>query len=121
MNLRHQPRRWFLALFLLPTVALAIWIERSQAWHPLAAWWASCNLATFPTWAYDKWQARRNGWRVPEATLHTIAILGGAPASLLALKLLRHKTLKPSFQRLYWILNALQAAALIYWLARRNA
>lgn len=119
MSLRKHPRRWFLALYLVPASALAVWIERTQAWHPVAAWWVASNLFTFPIWAYDKWQARRAGWRVPEASLHTIAILGAAPASLLAQRLLRHKTLKPLFRRLYWTLTVLQLAGCIYWFGLR--
>jgi uncharacterized membrane protein YsdA (DUF1294 family) len=120
VSIRQQPRRWYLILHLVPSIALAVWIERTQAWHPVAAWWVACNLMVFPIWAYDKWQARRDGWRVPEASLHTIAILGAAPASLVAQKLLRHKTLKPVFQWLYWTLTVAQVAGCIYWFGVRQ-
>ena len=46
---------------------------------------------------------------------NNIAILGAAPASLAAMELLRHKTRKPWFRRLYWFLTVLQAAGLGYW------
>lgn len=115
MGPKSDPRRWFFALFLVPALALAAWLWRAQDWAPLAAWWVACNGCVLPVWAYDKWQAGRGGWRVPEATLHGIAIVGGAPASLVVMELLRHKTRKPWFRRLYWFLTTLQAAALGYW------
>ena len=99
----------------MPTVGLGFWLTRSLEWPLVAAWWTSCNAFVLPLWAYDKWQARRGGWRVPEATLHTVAVLGGAPVALLSMTLLRHKTQKPAFRRLYWFICALQVAALGYW------
>ena len=40
----------------------------------------------------DKSRARKNGRRVSEATLFTLASLGGAPVMLLSMLLIRHKT-----------------------------
>ena len=40
----------------------------------------------------DKQFARKNLWRVPEATLFTAALLGGSIGSLAGMYLFRHKT-----------------------------
>lgn len=40
----------------------------------------------------DKRRAQKNRWRIPEATLMTIAALGGSLGSLLGMQLFRHKT-----------------------------
>ena len=45
----------------------------------------------------DKCKAKKNAWRIPEATLLTIAALGGSLGSLLGMQLFRHKTKKPRF------------------------
>ena len=45
----------------------------------------------------DKRRAQKKLWRVPEATLFTIAILGGSIGVLLGMRLFRHKTRKPRF------------------------
>ena len=45
----------------------------------------------------DKQKARKNLWRIPEATLLTVAILGGSVGSLLGMRLFHHKTRKPKF------------------------
>ena len=78
----------------------------------LLAYLALINLTTFLTYAYDKHAARKHKRRTPERTLHTLALLGGSPAALLAQQTLRHKTVKRSFQLVYWLIVALQAAAI---------
>ncbi len=45
----------------------------------------------------DKLAAQKGRWRVPEKTLLTLGILGGAAAELLTMKLIRHKTKHPTF------------------------
>ncbi len=45
----------------------------------------------------DKLRAKKNLWRIPEATLLTTAILGGSLGCLLGMKLFRHKTRKAKF------------------------
>lgn len=45
----------------------------------------------------DKCKAKKNAWRIPEATLLTVAALGGSLGSLLGMRLFRHKTKKPRF------------------------
>ena len=45
----------------------------------------------------DKLRAKKNLWRIPEATLIGVAALGGSLGCLLGMRLFRHKTLKPKF------------------------
>ena len=45
----------------------------------------------------DKGKARRNAWRIPEATLMGIAALGGSVGVLAGMYLFRHKTKHPKF------------------------
>ena len=40
----------------------------------------------------DKWKAKHNRWRIKEATLMTVAALGGSVGSLLGMYTVRHKT-----------------------------
>ena len=56
----------------------------------------------------DKRRAQKKLWRVPEATLFTIAILGGSIGVLLGMRLFRHKTRKPRFYIGIPLLLALQ-------------
>ena len=73
------------------------------------------DLATFVGYGFDKRAARRGWRRIPEATLHLLALAGGTPAAFLAQRLLRHKTRKPRFQIAFWLIAALQLAALLGW------
>lgn len=55
------------------------------------------NLAAALVTVLDKKRARLNKRRVPEKTLWTLAVLGGSPAMLVTMHLIRHKTQHKSF------------------------
>lgn len=75
--------------------------------------YTAMSLATFITYALDKRAARRGGWRVAENTLHGLALLCGWPGALLAQELLRHKSAKPAFRRLFWLTVALNVLGFV--------
>ena len=52
----------------------------------LLAYLLLINIITYFTYAADKTKARQNKWRIPERTLILLALLGGSPAALLAMK-----------------------------------
>lgn len=78
----------------------------------IAAAYLSLGIITFAVYAWDKAAARRGAWRVPEATLHVLAVLGGWPGALAAQRALRHKNRKQPFRTVFWITVALNCAAL---------
>lgn len=55
------------------------------------------NAVAFVLGTVDKVCARKNAWRVPEATLLLSAALGGSVGLLLAMALFRHKTKHKKF------------------------
>lgn len=55
------------------------------------------NALTFLLMLADKLLAQNKRWRIPEATLIGMAILGGSVGGLLGMYLCRHKTRKPKF------------------------
>ena len=60
--------------------------------HTLLCWYLLIiNVATFITYAADKVKAMRHAWRIPEATLLTMAALGGSLGALTAMLVCRHK------------------------------
>lgn len=50
------------------------------------------NIAGFTLMGFDKWKAKKHAWRVPEATLFIIALIGGSIGSILGMQIFRHKT-----------------------------
>ena len=55
------------------------------------------NLLTFFIYGIDKWKAKRDKWRVPEATLLMLAALGGSVGALLGMSVFHHKTKHKKF------------------------
>jgi uncharacterized membrane protein YsdA (DUF1294 family) len=70
------------------------------------------NAATFVVYGIDKWRATHQQWRIPEATLLLLAVLGGSLGAWLGMKVWHHKTLKPRFRYGIPAIIALQAALL---------
>lgn len=64
----------------------------------LIIYFIAINVATFFTFGIDKWKAKRSKWRIREATLLTLAALGGSIGALLGMKAWHHKTLHKKFQ-----------------------
>lgn len=100
------------SLWLIPGFALLVLLTHLAFGLPHWLWggYMAMSLATFIVYAGDKRAARLQQWRVSEATLHGLALACGWPGALLAQQLLRHKSAKTSFQRLFWlsvILNVL--------------
>ena len=50
------------------------------------------NIVGFLNMGIDKRRAIKRGWRIPEATLFTVAIAGGSFGSTIGMFLFRHKT-----------------------------
>ena len=55
------------------------------------------NALGFILMLTDKYKAQKNLWRIPEATLITVAVLGGSLGCLLGMKTVRHKTKHTKF------------------------
>lgn len=75
---------------------------------------AAVSLALF----VDKRRAARGGWRVSERTLHTMELCGGWLGSLVARRMLRHKTRKVSYRVVAGMITGGHVAAwgvLIAW------
>ena len=58
----------------------------------LAAYFASVNFIGFALMGIDKHKAKKRAFRIPEATLFIIAVIGWSLGSLIGMYTFRHKT-----------------------------
>lgn len=75
------------------------------------------SVVGFAMYRADKLAAERGAWRIPEANLHAIALLGGWPGALVARRAFRHKTTKQPFRTIFWgtvIANCVALAWLMF-------
>ena len=56
------------------------------------------NIVTFLVYGIDKWKAKQGSWRISEATLLILAVIGGSIGALLGMKVWRHKTMHKKFK-----------------------
>ena len=56
------------------------------------------NIVTFLVYGIDKWKARKAMWRVREASLLMLAVLGGSIGAWLGMKVWHHKTQHKKFR-----------------------
>lgn len=56
------------------------------------------NIVTFFVYDIDKWKARKSKWRISEATLLMLAVIGGSIGAWLGVKVWHHKTLHKKFK-----------------------
>ena len=56
------------------------------------------NVVTFVVYGIDKWKAKQGSWRISEATLLLLAVIGGSIGALLGMQVWRHKTMHKKFK-----------------------
>ena len=77
------------------------------------------NVATFFTYGLDKWKAKRSRWRIREAALLLLAVLGGSIGAWLGMKVWHHKTQHKKFKVGIPIIIIAQAIIIWYFFFRR--
>ena len=66
--------------------------------HAIVIYLVVINVMTFLTFGIDKWKAKKSKWRIREAALLTLALLGGSVGAWLGMKVWHHKTLHKKFR-----------------------
>ncbi len=56
------------------------------------------NILTFAVYGIDKWKAKQARWRISEATLLMLAVIGGTIGALLGMQVWHHKTMHLKFK-----------------------
>ena len=76
------------------------------------------NTVAFIVYAIDKLKARKGRWRIPEATLLLLAIVGGSIGAWLGMKAWHHKTMHLKFKYGLPAILLLQLALAVYLCTR---
>ena len=71
------------------------------------------NVVTFIAYGIDKWKAKHSKWRIPEATLLGLAVIGGSIGAWLGMKVWHHKTMHKKFKYGIPLIQAAQIAIVI--------
>lgn len=77
------------------------------------------NVITFFMYGIDKWKARKNKWRISEATLLVTALIGGSAGALLGMHIFRHKTKHWKFKILVPLFLIVHIALPVYFVLVR--
>ena len=81
--------------------------------YALLLYLAAINIVAFFLYGIDKWKARHDKWRVTEARLIAVALLGGSVGALLGMKVWHHKTQHKKFSFGLPFILILQIAAVV--------
>lgn len=72
------------------------------------------NFITFIVYGIDKYNAKKSKWRIPEATLLLIAVIGGSIGAWTGMNVWHHKTMHKNFKYGIPIILVLQCILFIY-------
>lgn len=56
------------------------------------------NVVTFFAFGIDKWKSKHDKWRIPEAQLLGLAVIGGSIGAWAGMKVWHHKTMHKKFK-----------------------
>ena len=64
----------------------------------LVCYLLAINAVTFIVYGIDKYKAKKAKWRISEATLLLLAVLGGSVGAWMGMKVWHHKTMHKKFK-----------------------
>lgn len=72
------------------------------------------NAVTFIVYGIDKYEAKKAMWRISEATLLMLAVLGGSIGAWIAMRVWCHKTMHKKFKYGIPVILLIQIALIAY-------
>ena len=72
------------------------------------------NSLTFLLYGIDKYKAKKGRWRISEATLLTMAAIGGSIGAWAGMRLWHHKTMHKKFKYGIPVIIIMQIALVVY-------
>ena len=80
----------------------------------ILGYFLAVNITSFLLYGIDKFKARKNLWRISEATLLTMAAIGGSIGAWAGMRLWHHKTMHKKFKYGIPVIIILQIALVVY-------
>ena len=72
------------------------------------------NITSFLLYGIDKYKAKKGRWRISEATLLTMAAIGGSIGAWAGMRLWHHKTMHKKFKYGIPVIIIMQIALVVY-------
>ena len=87
--------------------------------HVVLAYFITVNVLGLVLFGIDKWKAKHDKWRISEATLLSVTVIGGSIGAWVGMKVWHHKTMHKKFKYGIPLVMLLQFVLLLftlYWL-----
>jgi len=88
--------------------------------HIALIYLAVINLVTFFVYGIDKWKAKKSKWRIREAALLGLAVLGGSIGAWLGMQVWHHKTQHKKFKYGVPAIIIVQLALIVYFIITKT-
>ena len=72
------------------------------------------NIVSFFLYGIDKYKAKKNKWRISEATLLMIAVIGGSIGAWVGMRIWHHKTMHKKFKYGIPVIMNMQVCLVVY-------
>ncbi len=76
---------------------------------------AAVNVVSFFVYGIDKWKAKHNRWRITEAALLLLAVLGGSIGAWIGMRVWHHKTQHKKFKYGVPLILVVQVAICLFF------
>ena len=80
----------------------------------LAYYLLAINVVAFIMYGIDKYKTKKAKWRIPEATLLLLDVLGGSIGAWMGMKVWHHKTMHKKFKYAIPAILLIQIALMAY-------
>ena len=80
----------------------------------ILGYFLAVNITSFLLYGIDKYKAKKGRWRISEATLLTMAAIGGSIGAWAGMRLWHHKTMHKKFKYGIPVIIILQIALVVY-------
>ena len=88
--------------------------------HIAIIYLAVINVVTFFMYGIDKWKAKKSKWRIREAALLGLAVLGGSIGAWLGMQVWHHKTQHKKFKYSVPAIIIVQLALIVYFIITKT-